>query len=121
MAVDERARHELHTRLEEILGADPATTLMSYLPPVAWADVARKHDIDELRREMDLRFELVDRGFEQVDERFDRVDQRFGVLEERIVGALYRELNQQSRALFFALAGLLITLTGLGYAAVQLG
>jgi len=56
MAVDERARHELHRKLEEVLGSEEAATLMSHLPPVGWADVATKHDLaqlgDRLRVEM---------------------------------------------------------------------
>lgn len=36
MAVDERARHELHGRLAEVLAREEATTLMSLLPPVGW-------------------------------------------------------------------------------------
>jgi hypothetical protein len=46
MALDERARHELYLRLEEHLGAEAATTLMEHLPPVGWADVATKRDLD---------------------------------------------------------------------------
>ena len=49
MAIDERARHELYLRLEEHLGAEAATTLMEHLPPVGWADVATKRDLDQLR------------------------------------------------------------------------
>ncbi len=49
MAVNERARHALYERLEVEIGMDAATTLMEYLPPVGWADVATKRDIDELR------------------------------------------------------------------------
>ena len=48
MAIDERARHELYLRLEEQLGTEAATTLMEHLPPVGWADVATKRDLDQL-------------------------------------------------------------------------
>lgn len=48
MVVDERARHELHTRLAQVLGTDEVTTLMSYLPPVGWAEVATRRDLDIL-------------------------------------------------------------------------
>jgi hypothetical protein len=48
MAIDERARHELYLRLEEHLGPEAATTLMEHLPPVGWADVATKRDLDQL-------------------------------------------------------------------------
>jgi hypothetical protein len=48
MAIDERARHQLYLRLEEQLGPEAATTLMEHLPPVGWADVATKRDLDQL-------------------------------------------------------------------------
>ena len=64
MALDERARHELHRKLEEVLGADKADTLMEMLPPVGWADVATKRDLDalesSLRAQLDLRLEAVE-------------------------------------------------------------
>lgn len=60
MALDERARHQLHRKLEEVLGADQAGTLMEMLPPVGWADVATKRDLDALRSEMNLRFEALE-------------------------------------------------------------
>jgi len=49
MAVDERHRHRLHEAAREALGDDAAVTLMEMLPPVGWADVATKRDLDELR------------------------------------------------------------------------
>jgi hypothetical protein len=63
MQVDERARHELHDKLDELLGPERATTLMSLLPPVGWADVATKRDLDALavatKRDLDgLRGEI---------------------------------------------------------------
>jgi len=46
MAVDERARHALHQAAIRALGQDEAVTLMEYLPPVGWADVATKSDLE---------------------------------------------------------------------------
>jgi hypothetical protein len=61
MSTDERARHELHGRLADVLGDDEAATLMGYLPPVGWADVATKHDLDVVRRDVaDLRTDILD-------------------------------------------------------------
>jgi hypothetical protein len=48
MALDERSRHELYLKPEQVLGSDPASVLMEMLPPVGWADVATKRDIDGL-------------------------------------------------------------------------
>jgi len=83
MAVDERSRHELHRRLEEVLGPDPATTLIEHLPPVGWADVATKHDLAALEERMDLRFDRVDDRFGRVDDRFDRIEDRFGRVDDQ--------------------------------------
>ncbi len=52
MTNPERERHELYERLDDVLGHEPATTLMGLLPPVGWADVARRSDIDALRTEV---------------------------------------------------------------------
>jgi len=59
MAVDEAARHRLHTKLEEILGTKEAAALMTYLPPVGWADVARKRDLDVLAEKIDLKTDQI--------------------------------------------------------------
>ena len=48
MAITEEARHRLYQRLEEVLGPEQASTLMEHLPPVGWADVATKRDLDQL-------------------------------------------------------------------------
>jgi hypothetical protein len=48
MAITEEERHELFEGLRESLGAERAATLMAHLPPVGWADVATKHDLEGL-------------------------------------------------------------------------
>ena len=54
MAIDERSRHRLFLKLESVLDPDEAKTLMEHLPPVGWADVATKRDLDQLRTELTL-------------------------------------------------------------------
>ena len=71
MVLDERSRHQLHLRLEEVLGPEAATTLMEHLPPIGWADVATKRDLDALGHRLDLRFGALE---ERVDQRFAAVD-----------------------------------------------
>ncbi len=56
MAISEQARHQMYSRLEQVLGAGEAATLMEHLPPVGWADVATKRDLDVL--EAKLRLEI---------------------------------------------------------------
>jgi hypothetical protein len=60
MALDERSRHDLYLRLEGVLGPEAATTLMEHLPPVGWADVATKRDLEVLLQHMDQRFETME-------------------------------------------------------------
>jgi hypothetical protein len=48
MSITEAERHQLYQRLEAVLGPEEATTLMEHLPPVGWADVATKRDVDHL-------------------------------------------------------------------------
>jgi hypothetical protein len=45
MAIDERARHRLYRKLEEILGSEEAGTLMDHLPPAGFADLVTKDDL----------------------------------------------------------------------------
>jgi S-adenosylhomocysteine hydrolase len=49
MALSEASRHEMYVKLEEVLGAQVANTVMEHLPPVGWADVATKRDLDGLQ------------------------------------------------------------------------
>jgi hypothetical protein len=60
MATSEQSRHELHRRLEETLEAEAAATLMEHLPPVGWADVATRRDLDVLEQRLraDVRAEI---------------------------------------------------------------
>ena len=72
MATDERARVALYERLDETLGRGAADTLMGYLPPVGWADVATKQDLAILESRMDARFAQVDARFFEMEARFER-------------------------------------------------
>jgi hypothetical protein len=60
MPVTDRARLELHRKLEATLGEKEADTLMAHLPPVTWQDVATKRDLDALRDQLTAD---VERGF----------------------------------------------------------
>ncbi len=100
MALDELSRHELHDRLREALGERAAATLMEHLPPVGWADVATKRDLDAqsvlMKRDLDAQSVLMKRDLDALEERFglrlealeERVGGRIEALEERVGGRL---------------------------------
>ncbi len=52
MVISEQDRNDLHNGLAEVLGAQRAAVLMEHLPPVGWADVATKRDIDALKSDL---------------------------------------------------------------------
>ena len=89
MALDERARHELFLRLEQALGPASAETLMELLPPVGWADVATKRDLDALRHQVlaDFRGELLAQS-NALNARIDALNGRMNTLIVANFGAV---------------------------------
>ena len=57
--IDEGSRHRLHLRLDDVLGNDEANVLMEYLPPVGWADVATKQDLQALKNELQTQMQAL--------------------------------------------------------------
>jgi hypothetical protein len=106
MPVEERERHELHARLQQVLGTDEAATLMSYLPPVGWADVATKRDLENFANQ--LRIEMRDQA---VELRVEMNDVRVG---------LYDKLDANLRVMVFLMIGAILTTAGLAFGAAQL-
>ena len=49
MTITDADRHRLYDALVATLGEQEATILMEHLPPVGWADVATKTDLEHLR------------------------------------------------------------------------
>jgi len=89
MAISEETRHQLYRRLEEVLGPGEATTLMEHLPPVGWADVATRRDLDALEARVNARIDAVE----------TRIDTRIEILETHLDARLARQEASFERAL----------------------
>lgn len=83
MATSEESRHHLYNKLDQVLGPAEAATLMSHLPPVGWADVATRHDLDVRFDSLSRKLDEHDRRFDQIDTRFDRMDRRLDQMDGR--------------------------------------
>jgi hypothetical protein len=103
MVLDERARHELYLRLEAALGTEAADTMMEHPPPVGWADVATKRDLDALEERMDLRLDSM----------------KFELLAT-FRGELHGAVSAQTKTLTLTLFGAMLTTSGLAFAAARL-
>ncbi|MEZ5170906.1 MAG: hypothetical protein R3A49_09195 [Acidimicrobiia bacterium] len=59
MTIDEHTRHHVHEIAREQWGELAADTLMEMLPPLGWADVATKRDLEALEARIDFRFDAL--------------------------------------------------------------
>ena len=90
------SRHQLYDVLKGVLGVEPADELLSYLPPVAWADVATKADLGIIRNEMDALDKKFDAKFDALDEKFDlkfdalnvKLDAKFAIAGHQMWAAI---------------------------------
>lgn len=78
MVIDESSRHAMFTRLQEVLGNEHARVLMEHLPPIGWADVATKRDLDHLEARV----------------------------KAELLAAFRAEMNAQTRTMIFMFVGL---------------
>ena len=102
MATPNAETRALYTRLQEVLGNEHAETLMNYLPPDPWTDLARKSDIEGLEAKLD-------QGFEKLEQ---RLEVRFQTIDDRLF-EMQGRLNDQFKNYSFAMVAAMTALTAI--------
>ncbi|MCB9404414.1 MAG: hypothetical protein H6519_08260 [Microthrixaceae bacterium] len=118
MAITERNRQNLFTRLDQQLGPEEAETMMELLPHQGWGDVARTGDLQALERSVNDRI--------TAESALLRAELKSGISELRTefhtsFGAFRDELHRDQRtlqrqiilALVVALVSMVISATSL--------
>jgi hypothetical protein len=109
MATPDAETRALYNRLQEVLGNEHADTLMSYLPPEPWADLARKSDIAGLEARLDQRFEKLDQRFEKLEQ---SLEGRFQTLDDRLF-EMQGRLNDQFKNYSVVMVAAMTALTAI--------
>jgi hypothetical protein len=99
MATDERSRHEMYLKLEEVFGREVADTVIDHLPPTGWADVARKSDLEQFAVRLELKMEAM---------------------ESQIEAKVAERLHAQFVTTLTIMSSLFVVLAGLAFAAARL-
>ena len=135
MAISEQHRHQLFARLEQVLGPVEAATLMEHLPPMGWADVATRRDLeatsDRLGRSMaelrsELKVEMADLKTELKSEMAElRTELKSEMAELRTelragLAGVRAEIGGTSRTLFYQGLGLQLSAAALVVAVSRL-
>jgi hypothetical protein len=121
MATEEQQRHALHGRLAKLLGNDEAATLMGYLPPGGWADVATRRDLDGVRVQVDgLRREVdsLRRDLEGLRREVGELRTEVRDLGRDLV-TLRQDLTAQGRTFTLATSASILTTASLAFAAAR--
>jgi hypothetical protein len=103
IAVDERSRHQLYQKLQEVLGQEEATTLMEHLPTGGVGQLATKNDLLAVRTDLE-------RKIDGLDHKVDAVRHE-----------LLAEIHRTARNMTLSLTTIMAVLNGIVFAALKLG
>lgn len=122
MAVSEGQRRAMHAGLVDGLGQEVADVLMEHLPPVGWADVATKADLQHLGDMLSLK---IDREVAEMRAEFAQLRGEFGESRGQLGGQieglrseLYQALARQTRTLMITMVGGFATIAGAAFGAL---
>lgn len=102
MSVDERSRHQLYQRLQEVLGAEEAGTLMDHLPSGGVSQLATKDDLRSTEERLELKIEVLTHEMNAMKHE------------------LRTEIHRTARTLTLSLTTIMAVLNGIVFAALKL-
>ena len=113
MPVSEKERAALYDQLNQTLGPKPAETLMEYLPPKPWDELATKEDMrlmaKEFRAEMtQLRAELRTEFQSEIGGLRGEIGRLRGEMQAGFAEQA-RAMAQQTRTMMLTVAGFALT------------
>ena len=121
MPVDERTRRVMTDGLVRALGEEVTDALMAHLPPVGWADVATKQDLEGLRvaTKQDLEGLRV-ATTKDLEKLADRLRADMADLRAEFHQELRIAISQQTRTLVWAQLGTVLTVAVMAFGAARL-
>ena len=114
MAVNERSRHHLYQKLQEVLGVEDATTLMDHLPAGGVGQLATKDDLAAAKGELKQEIQAVR---QELNPKIDAV--RHELLTE--IHQVRTEIHRTARNLTLSLTTIMAVLNGIVFTALKLG
>ena len=145
MSEDERQRHELLARLEEVLGPEQAAALMENLPPHPWSALVTKDDLAPVKADvMTLKDDVASLKTDVTSLKTDvaslktdvsglraemraafahqneLLELRFAAQDARFEAFVRERIDSQTKLLVFAFVGALLTTAGIALGSVAL-
>ena len=126
---DLRARFALQRKLESLMGAEDAMTLLHALPPPG-TRVATRDDVEALGRRLDQRMDGLEQRMDLFEQRMDLFEQRMDRFEHQLdrladgldrvgdqIVALHGLVAMSTRTYMYTTVGALIALAGVAFTA----
>ena len=115
--VTERERHAMLSVLDELMGAEVASTLVRHLPPGGWADVATRGDLVQLEDRLTHRFDAM------LSDLRTELHREIGSLRSELhreIGALRSDMQAMTRTYILGNVGLVFTVAAIAFGAARL-
>ena len=113
------------TVLDELMGAEVASTLVRHLPPGGWADVATRHDLVQLEDRLTHRFDaMLTRQISDLRaELHGELHGEIGSLRSELhreIGAVRSDMQAMTRTYILGNVGLVFTVAAIAFGAARL-